>query len=431
MGGAPTAALLLILLAGCASTASGPYRAELMPAPDIYATGGLDPFAGKTLGASMGSSPVLYATDRQPSESADAANPYYLNERGHVLRLGVAKVRLGEEPLSWEEVREVTLRKERDQDYPLSVVDLDEWGVLDRSQSPITLAEIGDVGSGARAQFVESIDARLERSGRKDIYIYVHGYKVVFENPLTVAAELWHYLGYEGAMVAFAWPSTPSRWAYFADLETTDVSARHLRLFLRFLSQETAAERIHIVGYSAGTRVVVKALHQLALQAGPSSERHATRASARIGHVILVGSDIDRQVFGSMLSDGLLDQVDRLSIYLSQKDDALGISRWVFGRDRLGQDWLDGEMLPSVSAWLQETDELAFINVTAAEGSSTGNGHGYFRRSPWASSDILTTLLLDLSPGERGLVRAPGTPIWAFPPDYVERLRAGIEAAGP
>jgi esterase/lipase superfamily enzyme len=400
-----------------------------MPAPDIYAVGGIDPFEARALGKSMSGAPVLYATDRQPSEVADEANPYYLNERGSLLRLGIAQVRLGEQPMSWEEVRRITLQKEREQDYPLAVVDVDEWGVLDRSQSPFTIAEIGEVGSEARERFVDVVDERLRRSEHKDVYIYVHGYKVVFENPVTVAAELWHYLGYEGAMVAFSWPSTPSRWAYFSDLETTDISARHLRLFLQFLREETAAERIHIIGYSAGTRVVVKALHELALQGEAASGTTRTGPGGRIGHVILAGSDIDRQVFGSMLSDGLLDQVDRMSIYLSRKDEALGISRWVFGRDRLGQDWIAGEMLPSVRRWLLETDELVVINVTAAEGSTSGNGHGYFRRSPWASSDILATLMLDLSPAERGLVRAPGEPIWQFPSDYVQRLRMGIEAA--
>ena len=52
-----------------------------------------------------------------------------------------------------------------------------------------------------------------------------------------------------------------------------------------------------------------------------------------------------------------------------------------------------------------------------------GNGHGYFRQSPWASSDILATLAYDLQPADRGLVRATDSPIWTFPTDYIERLR--------
>ena len=93
----------------------------------------------------------------------------------------------------------------------------------------------------------------------------MHGYKVVFENPLLVAAELWHFLGYDGVFIAYAWPSTPKKLAYFSDLETTSLSAYNLRIFLEYLARETDAENIHIIGYSAGTRLVINALNQLAL----------------------------------------------------------------------------------------------------------------------------------------------------------------------
>jgi len=66
--------------------------------------------------------------------------------------------------------------------------------------------------------------------------------------------------------------------------------------------------------------------------------------------------------------------------------------------------------------------------VTAVEGSDTGNGHGYFRSSPWVSSDLLMTLMHDLDPEDRGLVRLPGQPLWTFPDDYIERLRAALMA---
>ncbi|MDX2499988.1 MAG: hypothetical protein QNL14_05700, partial [Deltaproteobacteria bacterium] len=50
---------------------------------------------------------------------------------------------------------------------------------------------------------------------------------------------------------------------------------------------------------------------------------------------------------------------------------------------------------------------------------------------PWASSDILITLAYGLSPAERGLVRGENMPVWEFPADYIERLRAAIIKANP
>jgi hypothetical protein len=41
------------------------------------------------------------------------------------------------------------------------------------------------------------------------------------------------------------------------------------------------------------------------------------------------------------------------------------------------------------------------------------------------------TLLYDLHPAERGLVRKPGSPIWSFPGDYIGRLRLTLIAQHP
>ena len=56
----------------------------------------------------------------------------------------------------------------------------------------------------------------------------------------------------------------------------------------------------------------------------------------------------------------------------------------------------------------------AELDVTDAEDFDAGNGHAYFRRSPWAARDVLLTLGHGLSPGERGLVRLDGSPIWSL-----------------
>ena len=279
-------------------------------------------------------------------------------------------------------------------------------------------------------RFAGLVNAQLNRSRRKDIYIYVHGYKVVFENPLLVATELWHFLGYDGVFIGYAWPSTPSRWAYFSDIETAELTAHNLRLFLKFLAEETEAERIHIIGYSAGTRVVVTTLLQLALlHAG--QDKSSIQDKLRIGHVILVGSDVDRQLFGAYLVDGLLNVPASVSVYVSKSDRALGVSRWLFRRDRLGQMWQGRQIHPATVDFLRQAENLHIINVTEAEGAATGNGHAYFRKSPWASSDILVSLLYNLKPAERGLEKDAELPIWTFPPDYIQKLQTVLMSANP
>ncbi len=76
-------------------------------------------------------------------------------------------------------------------------------------------------------------------------------------------------------------------------------------------------------------------------------------------------------------------------------------------------------------------DKISYINVSDAEGSDTGNGHGYFRSSPWASSDVLMTMYYGLTPEQRGLVEQDDLPIYTFPPDYISRLWNAIETVDP
>ena len=118
----------------------------------------------------------------------------------------------------------------------------------------------------ASSEFAASVNRKLARSESRDIVIYVHGYKVPFEDPLLVATELWHFMDYDGVFIPYSWPYTPRALVYFSDVETTSLSAHYLRLFIAYLSERTDAERIHVLGYIAGTRVVIDALSMLAME---------------------------------------------------------------------------------------------------------------------------------------------------------------------
>lgn len=396
---------------------------NLMPAPDVYKEGAVDPFTDTNPIEKIPYRGVLYATDRSP---ADKNDHFYKNKRGNLLRLGSAKIQVGKEDITWEEARRISLLKNRTEKYPLKVTEIEEFGILDRSITVFTPPDLikKDLYQPAE-RFAGMVNEKLKQSRRKDIYIYVHGYKVIFENPVLVATELWHFLGYDGVFIAYAWPSTPKALAYVSDAETAALSSHFLQIFLQYLAEETDAESIHIVGYSAGTRVVITALAQLAML-NTDKDKTAIQRKLKIGHVILTASDFDRQLFGIQLVKGLLKIPRTLTVYMSKSDSALGFSRWLFGRERLGQMW-EYRKLPDIAAkYLRKRRELIFIDVTDAESATTGNGHAYFRKSPWTSSDILMTLMHDLRPNERGLVRSEDLPIWTFPPDYIQRLRSAL-----
>jgi len=425
---APLAAALL-LLSGCASTVWD--EVNLMPAPDVYADGRLDPLPDRDPMELVPYGGILYATDRRPASDGDSEK-YYVSDRGQLLRLGVARVTLHDADVDWNEVRQISLSKSRPKDYPIRVTGVTEFGILEDTIPGFASREdYGDELLDGDEQFAAAVNAQLARSKRKHVYIYVHGYKVVFENPMLVAAELWHFLGYDGVMVGYAWPSTPNKWAYFRDTDTANGYARHLRKFLEYLAERTDAEEIHVIAYSNGTRLAARALEQLALM-NEGKTRQEMFNRHRLGHFVMVGSDLDRQVFAAYLADGALDVPRHISVYVSEKDKALGFSRWITRRDRLGQVIVEEDLSVGGRRLLEERrDHISVIDVTDAEGASTGNGHGYFRNSPWASSDILMMLMYGLEPEQRGLQLRANFPVYEFPPDYIERLWAAIEAIDP
>jgi hypothetical protein len=121
---------------------------------------------------------------------------------------------------------------------------------------------------------------------------------------------------------------------------------------------------------------------------------------------------------------------ERTTIYVSSADRALVWAERIFRRERLGQVW-DKKLPPRTADFLRANPSLEFIDVTEAAGSTTGNGHAYFRKSPWVSSDLLTLLAYDIGAAERGLEKEENLLVWTFPPDFIERLRESLVEIDP
>jgi esterase/lipase superfamily enzyme len=419
--------LLSVIITGCGG--SSLHTINLMPAPAVFEDGAVNPLPKGPPLVSYDDFGMLYATDRKPSDDPDQ-RPFYLNEAGFIVRLGRARVKAGPAGTDWEEVRRISLAKDRTGNYPLEILSVHETGALPSTYSFLTRSVPGiTVPDEGGKEFAEIVNQRLAASGVKDVYVYLHGFRVVFDIPVLVAAELWHFLGYRGAFVAYTWPSTPSVFAYLSDLEAAVIMARKFRLFLTYLAEETQVEKIHIVGFSAGSRLVVRALSQLALLNADATEEEIRR-HMRIGNVIIVGGDISHEEFGAALADGLLRIPERTTIYVSSADRALVWAERIFRRERLGQMW-DEKLPPRTADFLRANPSLEFIDVTEAAGSTSGNGHAYFRQSPWVSSDLLTLLAYDIGAAERGLEKEADMLVWTFPPDFIERLRKALLEINP
>ena len=419
-------AFAVAFAAGCSGQKPRPNQVFLMPAPDVYEEGDIDPFDGNERIVAGDIRGILYATDRAPATDEDRKHEFYADRRAYALRVGLAEVRLGKDKdMTWEEARRVSLLKNRNENFPLEVDSVEEFGVLERSLTPFDATEQRSREPGRKLS--DEINRQLERSDSKDVFVYVHGYKVNFENPVLVASELWHFMGYEGAFIAYSWPATFKFTAYFSNIEDATQSSRNLRALLLHISETTNAERIHILGYSTGTRLVARTVADLGMYAYGMDAAEVDQ-HLKIGNVLLVGSDLDRAILAGYLVDGALEVCDSFTIYQSAADKTLNMARFVFGKDRSGQK-IAGEVRSDATiAFLRERPELRLIDISHAADIKRNNGHSYFRTSPWVSSDVLMTLRYNLAPAERGLVLDEDGVGWQFPEDYVQRLRTALKA---
>jgi esterase/lipase superfamily enzyme len=418
-----------LVLQACAGKA--PPALALMPAPDAFDIGAFDRAADDRPVGDIPDGGILYATGRQKS-AGNAPGDFYTTERSLVVHLGEARISVSRPEITWRQAREVALLKSPTRDYPIQVSGVTEYGVLEGSVTPyLDPGPQATPPASATAQFTSEVNRRLERTGQRDVYIYVHGYKVTFDNPVLVAAEMWHFMGYDGVFIAYSWPATPEATAYVGDVDTAMGMARNLRELVRTLETKTKAERIHIIGYSAGTRLVSRTLEQMALLNRDRPEGDY-RYGSRLENVFLVSSDVDRSVFGAYLADGILDVSRHLIIYASAKDEALRISEGITGHQRLGEALAADAVPPALAQLLKSrADRISYIDVSAAPNIESGNGHGYFRGSPWVSSDLMVKLMYRLDPEVRGLVRDPRTGILTFPADYDLRMQTALGSVRP
>ncbi|MEO1128972.1 MAG: alpha/beta hydrolase [Planctomycetota bacterium] len=410
-----------VMLSGCTA------KTTMMSVPVMFALGQADPY-GETVPKGGPNVEVYYATNREVDEDNDSVGRY-LDGRGKHLKLGKATVRIGPEGGTWDEARERSFDRWRDRALPIEVVDIDEKAVLRESISWLDDAYDDPETLRLQQQFARTINDALEASEGDDITIFVAPFKVDFNTAVLTAAEFHHFGGRKGVFLAYSWPTKLGTLDYFSATESAYAGVRDLRILIEFLADSTSARKIHLMTYSAGARVLSYALHELRLQVDELDLEEA-RSQFRIGQVIFTGPDIEWDLFTLHYQDGMPELADQITIYTTPRDKALGMSQWVFGWQRLGQ--VEAEDLGEQGrTFIEEQEHTNFVSVTNTERIERDNSHGYFRRSPWVSSDIVLILTNELLPGERGLQRTPGDPIWRFPAEYASTVPAIAEEHFP
>jgi len=407
--------VLLALVAGAVVFAKRNPPVELMPTPTLISTGAVRPFEANPHLDPSTRLPVLFVTNRLPLLPPPDAR--YSILPGKELRFGVAHVRIGDDTLDWPALYKLSTTSNGGPRPLLRVERFDEQAKLGDDE------EVGTDGP-VRA-FFDRVNTLIDQTPDRDVLVYVHGANSNVPRAASHAAQFRHFTGRRMVVILFAWPSAESLLRYATDVRNARFTVPVFARFLTLLADNTRAERIDVIAYSAGAQVVSPALALLSRELGGDAQR------LRIGEVYFAAPDVDTRAFVADMAH-YLPFVGAVTLSVNLNDRVLGIVQRRAGASRAGRPDLtelsdeDSRFLLDASGRAADESPFDLLNVqpeTLPYMSTTA--HAFWYDDPWVSSDILIKLQAHLRPERRALEanRAPdGVRYWTFPGDYPARL---------
>lgn len=300
---------------------------------------------------------LFFGTDRQHVERSD--DVIFTGDRGRILKLGSVVVTVPKT----HELGEI----ERPSSYL--------WGLFTRSEdekehivmrTPMLLSE---------GEFVDELRAVVNKStGRKQAFVFVHGFNVSFDEAAWRTAQIAYDLEFDGAPIFYSWPSRGQDTAYIYDQDSARQARDTLQQFLELVRQRSDAEIIHLIGHSMGTNPLMEAVSEIWEDVQPLSE------GPIFNQIILAAADIDRDVFYD-LADQVDGAAEALTLYASKDDRALEFSEAI----RLGSAFRAGHVSddgPTVH------DAVDTIDATSLNTSYFALGHNDYAEHAELLTDI-------------------------------------------
>ncbi|MGO8974438.1 MAG: alpha/beta hydrolase [Steroidobacteraceae bacterium] len=225
----------------------------------------------------------------------------------------------------------------------------------------------------AKDDFVRELQQEIKSSPSKDVFIFVHGYNNSFEDTARRAAQLAYDLDFDGTPMMYSWPSQASLTGYAADESMIEVSGQRMAEFLRTVAAQTGGARIHVIAHSMGNRVLLAALK------GYLPTLAQDKHPLPFGQLVFTAPDVDRKVFMATFPS-LRGVAERLTLYASDSDVALRMSRYYHGEPRAG----------SAGALVIRLQGLDTIDMSGLPADVLG--HSYFAANGGAVYDLLRLL---------------------------------------
>ncbi len=409
--------ILLLLLTACAEEHSVP----LMPAPVIYQDTTVDPYAHLKPEEKNTLLSVFYATNRKPRTTAKVIS--YSNEMSSMLHLGEAQIRFGDQQTSWENLQLASTHADRQDPMHLTLEKTSELATVHADALHSQTLNF----SSELHLFADAVNTQLARVRDKEIIIYVHGAKGSFLKSVALTAEINHFSGRDFVGVAFSWPSHQEIISYVAgeDVSRAEHSTTSLRTLIEFLAEYTTVKKINIICYSAGGKLVTKALYEMH-QYHTRLDGGGLREKFKLGTVLFTAADVSVDRFLKRLP-AIAEMAQQVVVTVSGADDALHFSALIMGgADRIGTT--EAEIREETFARKNAIDNFEIVDFSFGREKRGFDitGHHYWHRHPWASSDIIFLLRTDLPARQRGLSISDVDNIWYLSPDYPVQVRNAV-----
>lgn len=219
------------------------------------------------------------------------------------------------------------------------------------------------------AEYYQLLRQRTLASPRKELFVFVHGFNVPFDDAARRTAQIHYDLKFEGAPIFFSWPANNKFvLTYGADETNVAWSVPHLKQFLLSIVKESGAQSINLIAHSMGNRALTAALREIDLEVKDQTKL--------FNQVILAAPDIDAEEFRTKIAPAMQRSARQFTLYASARDDALLASQFVHRGPRAGDAGNGLVVVPGIDT----------IDVTAIDSSPWG--HSYYGSSDPVLNDL-------------------------------------------
>ena len=402
--------------------------------------------------------PIVFFTDRL-DENADepGLQPSYGSQRSSSITFGVATVSLDPEP-TWDQLVADSTSLDRDQSYKLSVSDVRVAGEIPSIESRLRVSgdrvvyppEASADFAQDLANFHACLEPWLDPAGDNAALVFVHGFNNTFDSSVLRLAQTWHLSGRHGVPIVYSWPAGYDTWikpiAYNHDRESGEFAVLQLKTLLIALSADDRIDRIHLIAHSRGTDVASTALREICQEVNAAYGQTYFAQEAlgaehmeamgdlapptpaevlKIKTLLLVAPDLDIDVFTHrFLAERVMHAAERVVVYTSRKDGALGLAKIFFASStRLGDSTMD-DFTPEARSLINALPTLEIVECEVGGVSS----HAYLFQHPAARSDMIMVVREHEIAGQGRPLEPLAPGFWLLDDDYLRDVAETAEA---